>query len=958
MNAVFAARRAAARMAMVLLLCASAMPGGAQAQTANGPAANAPSANAPSANIPQAAQVPLKEVQVAATSFFQGDPVPSWVEPVAMPDGNKSAPVVFRLVDTQFLVNETPVVYARRALTVNDAASLTAAGQIAIGFVPEYQRLHLHAIHVLRDNEVLDRTQSSTVRFLQRETGLEHGLYSGEVTASILVNDLRVGDTLDLSYSVEGQNPVFGGKFSNLVSWDQRAPISLRRVVLNYPASRQISWRRIGNWQSNPVVPTETAGGGMRKLHFQQVAVSEAPFETSMPADYVAFRALQFSEYPTWDDVVTWASGLFPFDGVHDEELRKVVARLRALPTNDERASAALEFVQSQIRYFSVSLGESSHRPAAPDVVIKRRYGDCKDKSFLLISLLREVGIESSPVLVRLGHRKVMEGMLPSPQLFDHVIVKAVVDGSTYYLDPTRLAQYGHLNRMGQIHEGAQVLVVAPGVHDYTTIRTPNIGDLQRNEVTETAVLPKFDGDATFKVHQEWSGAAAENARLLFERLPKAKLTKLFGDALEARYPGALMTDEPQIADDRVNNVVSATADYKVPKLAAEKDGNWFVRFNAINLAGTLVTPPSAVRVAPLSVPRFPFDGKYSIEVKFPDEVSSVLDPSVTTVEGKYFAYTVTEAFRGNVARTTIDLKTLASEVPAADLQKYAQDLHTLNDTRSVIFVPKGAIKSADPANGESQDFVQLLRARLQESIKKVTETIDSGKLTGKDLAEAYCLRSNGHTDLGEFDEALKDVNQAIKLAPNHGKLFLCRAIVYFDKGDFRKAVADYSTAIILGETDPRNFYLRGVSNYYAGKLDDAASDETRAADANDNAARIYSQLWLAWISQRLGQPIPASIVKQAEADPRGDWPLPGLAMITGTITPEEMLKLIDAKSSGDERRMALAEGYFYLGQHYLTLGDKARAREYFEKTRQLDVIIYTEHVAAAFELQRLTQGN
>jgi transglutaminase-like putative cysteine protease len=615
MNAVFAAR-----LATVLLLCASAVPGGAQAQTTN---AQSQTTDTPSANALQAAQTPFKEVQIAATAFFQGDPVPPWVEPIAaIPDGNKSAPLVFRLVDTQFLVNETPVIYFRRAVTVNDSASLTAAGQVSIGFVPEYQRLHLHAIHVLRDKEVLDRTQSSTVRFLQRETGLEHGLYSGEVTASILINDLRVGDTLDLYYSVEGQNPVFGGKFANVTGWDQRAPTTLRRVVMNYPAARQISWRRIGNWQARPVVPAESVSNGMRKLRFQQEAVTEAPLEPSMPADYIAFRGLQFSEYPAWADVVTWANGLFPVEEVHDEELRRVVARLRALPTNDERVSAALEFVQSQIRYFSVSLGESSHRPAAPDVVIKRRYGDCKDKSFLLISLLREIGVESSPVLVKLGHRKVLEGMLPSPQLFDHVIVKAVVDGNTFYLDPTRLAQHGHLNRMGQVHEGAQVLVVAPGVRDYTTITTANIGDLLRNEVIETAELPKFDGDATFKVHQVWSGAAAENARLLFERLPKPKLIKLFGDALESRYPGALMTGEPQITDDRTNNVLSVTTAYNVPKLATEKEGNWFVRFNTTNLAGTLVTPPSAVRGAPLMVPRFPFDAKYSIEVKFPSDVS------------------------------------------------------------------------------------------------------------------------------------------------------------------------------------------------------------------------------------------------------------------------------------------------------------------------------------------------
>ena len=69
------------------------------------------------------------------------------------------------------------------------------------------------------------------------------------------------------------------------------------------------------------------------------------------------------------------------------------------------------------------------------------------------------------------------------------------------------------------------------------------------------------------------------------------------------------------------------------------------------------------------------------------------------------------------------------------------------------------------------------------------------------------------------------------------------------------------------------------------------------------------------------------------------------------------MLKLLERKS-GDERTMALSEGYFYLGQYYLGRGDKAKAREYFDKTRRLNIIIYTEHVAAGFELRQLEAAN
>jgi len=139
--------------------------------------------------------------------------------------------------------------------------------------------------------------------------------------------------------------------------------------------------------------------------------------------------------------------------------------------------------VQSEVRYFSISLGENSHRPEVPDVVLRRRYGDCKDKSFLLIALLRELGIKSRPVLLEIGRHRGLETTLPSAQLFDHAIVEVTVRDRKYYLDPTRLGQHGNLERMGQAHEDSQILVVAPETTDLARITTPNLKDLVREEL-------------------------------------------------------------------------------------------------------------------------------------------------------------------------------------------------------------------------------------------------------------------------------------------------------------------------------------------------------------------------------------------------------------------------------------------------------------------------------------------
>ena len=276
--------------------------------------------------------------------------------------------------------------------------------------------------------------------------------------------------------------------------------------------------------------------------------------EPSTPPDYLAYlayRRMQFSEFSGWDDIVAWASRLFQRQGELSQDVREVIEKLRQRPTDEDRVVGALEFVQSEIRYFSVSLGESSHRPTQPDVVVKQRYGDCKDKSLLLMTLLEALGIQSKPVLVAIGMRKGLDNVLPSPELFNHAIVQVTVNGKVFYLDPTLLGQHGRLERMGQLHEGAQVLVVAPQSRQLSSIASTNARDLVRSEVAETVTLPKFNADGQLQVRQVWRGSMAEALRIMQQRLLRDELVRSVGEAMETRYPGAKLLGEPDILDDR-----------------------------------------------------------------------------------------------------------------------------------------------------------------------------------------------------------------------------------------------------------------------------------------------------------------------------------------------------------------------------------------------------------------------
>jgi hypothetical protein len=388
-------------------------------------------------------------------------------------------------------------------------------------------------------------------------------------------------------------------------------------------------------------------------------------------------------------------------------------------------------------------------------------------------------------------------------------------------LDPTRLGQHGRLERMGQIHEGVQALVIG-GTSEPVLITSPDPVGLVRNELLESLSIPKFGGPGEFGFRQVWNGVSAENMRVSRTVVPEEQIFRNFLETMERRYPGAELIGAPQFADDQVNNTLILSAKFQVPEPATEKEGNWYVGMVPMNLIGAIPTSTPANRKSPVLVPAYPFDSKYSLEVQFPEDVSAVRDPAIKTIDGKHFAYSHTQAFRGNSAKVTIELRNKADRIEIAELEEFKRDFKALRESGSMmIIVLKGDIMSAEaPAS-----FSERLQASIQEGLDKVAEAIQSGKLSGSDLAGAYIERSFSYSSLGKTDEALLDANQAVKLAPNQSRSFVARGYVSMLKGDFTKSIEDYSKAIRLGDADAENFRARGMAKLYSGQAGLAVED-------------------------------------------------------------------------------------------------------------------------------------
>lgn len=102
--------------------------------------------------------------------------------------------------------------------------------------------------------------------------------------------------------------------------------------------------------------------------------------------------------------------------------------------------------------------------------------------------------------------------------------------------------------------------------------------------------------------------------------------------------------------------------------------------------------------------------------------------------------------------------------------------------------------------------------------IEGCTEIIRAAQVPIGKLATAFNNRGVAHKMEGEYEQALQDYDEAIRLLPNSATHYNNRGIIYRLKHDYDRAIADYDEAIWLNSDYPAAFYNRALA--YADKED------------------------------------------------------------------------------------------------------------------------------------------
>lgn len=262
----------------------------------------------------------------------------------------------------------------------------------------------------------------------------------------------------------------------------------------------------------------------------------EADSGTPPPFDFAPW--VDLSTLPNWEAVVRhYRTDIAPPHPT-PPAIRKLALELTASATNDrERAQAIYKYVTLDMRYGRHPSELNLPKVRNSDKMLEDLRGDCKDKSALMVSMLREFRIPSD-VVVLLTAQNGRVDFLPGRR-FDHAIVRAEVEGQVMWFDPAAgPVEFGKIPINDQGVEGlalketsAEMVKIPLDAPEAQSVRRTCRGALEEN------------GDYNYRVEVTCTGERASAIRFsLFDRNEDHQRRLLQQSVAEER-PGAKVHD-------------------------------------------------------------------------------------------------------------------------------------------------------------------------------------------------------------------------------------------------------------------------------------------------------------------------------------------------------------------------------------------------------------------------------
>ncbi len=727
------------------------------------------------------------------------EPAPTWVQPVDLSTVERDPSNSLVVQDKQIRIEDGRLwEYTDTVFRLSSLQELGQVGTLTAQWLPDKGDLIVHEIAILRDGETIDVIeQGERMEILRRERLLEMRIIDGSLTATMSVPGLQVGDELRMRYSVTNSDQALGREVqSQAMLWREPSKIAdFTRVLASWSDDLDVRWQAGPDFDLG--APELRDGHNWINITLPLPEGEEYPYDA--PARFHRPTLLQLGTFEDWGEVSSVMAPYYKVDGALEglNDLNKKIDAIRSMPGSElARAVAALELVQEDIRYLLNGLDGGNYLPQDVATTWEKRYGDCKAKTLILLAVLADLGIEAEPVLVSTNRGEVAPTSLPLPGAFNHVLVRATVDGQHYYLDGTSIG--ANINVVGNVPPFYYGLPIRDAGAELEPIQqeTPRFADTGIELVMDASLGADLPMLGTMKMKMVGPHAAQMNANA-------DKIT----DENKQRMGGGFR---------RVTGGSVSVLDVRVEE--GDDDSEATLIIDAIFPALLKFDGPNGEFEPPLPSSSFEFSPDRSRKA-WRDLPASVPPPGTSTAEyritlpetaGEFAIRGATEldlTVAGQRFQRDIDLDgrnlviveaqtSLGGEIPASEFRAERRKSSQLARSEVKIMAPEDLPRRWRFAEGADRSVLEPIDAALGRLIEEEP-----------DEAGPYLNRSSFRFQTYDFAGSLEDMNSAIEIEAT-ARMYEERSYVHQQLLDLESAKADLEEAFALDPSHDRAITL------------------------------------------------------------------------------------------------------------------------------------------------------
>jgi hypothetical protein len=709
----------------------------------------------------------LRNLILLARERVQVGPPPDWLTPCPYDadfEPNIRGPLTYLLIEQQVHA-ELHQTYVQTAVRLETMKSVQEQSQWRIVFEPQTQSVVLHSLKVRRGASETEHFSLDRIQFLQQEAGLKGFVIDGWITLLLLVEDVAPGDILVWSYTLTHHPRLLPEFVDCIFALPQGSEVGKYHFLIRHHE------RRVLKWKASPrdLAPTIHPKGAEIHCCWSGEKFSSPIAEEYTPGWQLDFPWIQASDCPDWQTVARAVQSTWKEETAGDG-LAKLIEEIKNFaPDLLARITRAIELAQDGFRYLSVNLELGGQIPAPAETVVRRRFGDCKDMAFLLVRLLRGLGIAARPVLVNALWRRSVSNFLPSSRVFNHAVVEFEVENEKRWVDVTQKFQGGGALRR-QVMDFGYGLPIDTATTDLAAVPKASLPS-GAFELKESFILDTAGNSSYVAIVVKAQGFYANALRFEFANDGIEAVAKRRLQLCANRFSNAKRIGELRFRDERESNEFVLAEVFEIVGFLKREGTDKSCLFLIPNdlLGATLLRPSPAPRRNAFALP-FPCHCIHTVEVI----CSALKTPTMAPYEVNYTFFNFSRRTHGRLGffRLTFSCTTKVDSVPPEKVPHHRKEVESVWYANMLRFrLPLGCARvqhpsdfGALPGSTDTPPVIETLAARTttagtlvgQPTKEGVIETVAQEWTTGttspatfvdpiRATAEAPSLSSSSH---------------------------------------------------------------------------------------------------------------------------------------------------------------------------------------------------------------------